>query len=90
MEESIIVFAFDEVRMHEKLFELKTLLLSYSYPLAIIEKAVFNVKKEDIVIPFVATHYSNFDSKIVSNTVNSLLIIKDNYWKKYLQTCNYT
>ena len=58
--------------MNERLSELKTWLFSCSYPLAIIEKAFFNTtlqgpapKKEEIVIPFVSTHYSNFDSKSI-------------------------
>ena len=64
----IIVFVSDEKKMNERLFKLKTWLLSCRYPLAIIEKAFFNAKlqgpapkKEEIVIPFVSTHYSNFD-----------------------------
>ena len=66
--------------MNERLFELRTWLLSCSYPLAIIEKDFFNAKlqgpvpkKEEIVIPVVSTYYSNFDSKIISITANSLL-----------------
>ena len=66
----IIVFVSDEKKMNEKLSELKTLLLSFSYPLTIIEKASFNAKlqepvhrKKEIVIPFPWTRYSNFDSK---------------------------
>ena len=48
--------------------------------LAVIEIAFFNTKlqgpapkKEEIVIPLVSTHYSNFDSKSISITANSLL-----------------
>ena len=55
--------------MNEKLSDLKAWLLSCRYPLAIIEKAFFEAKlqgrapkKEEIVIPFVSTHYSNFDT----------------------------
>ena len=72
--------------MNERLSELKTWLLSCSYPLTIIEKAFFNAKlqglapkKEEIVIPFVSTHYGNFDSKSISITANSLL---SNFKKK--------
>ena len=53
----IIVFISDEEKMNERLSELKTWLLSCSYPLTIIEKAFFNAKlqgpapnKEEIVI----------------------------------------
>ena len=66
--------------MNERLSELRTWLLSCSYLLAIIGKAFFNArlqgpapKKEEIVFPFVSTHYSNFDSKSISVTANSLL-----------------
>ena len=59
----IIVFAFDEAKMNEKLSELKTWLLSSSYPLAFTETIFFNAKlqglatkKEEIVIPFLSTH----------------------------------
>ena len=40
----IIVFISDEEKMNERLSELKTWLLSCSYPLTIIEKAFFNAK----------------------------------------------
>ena len=40
----IIVFVSDEKKINERLSELKTLLLSCSYLLAIIEKASFNAK----------------------------------------------
>ena len=40
----IIAFVSDEEKMNERLSELKTWLLSYSYHLTIIEKAFFNVK----------------------------------------------
>ena len=76
----IIVFVSDEEKMNERLSELKTWLLSCSYPLPIIDKAFFNAKlqgpapkKEEIVIPFVSTHYRNFDSKSIFITANSLL-----------------
>ena len=66
--------------MNERLSELKTWLLSCSYPLKIIEKTFFNAKlegpapkKEEIVIPFVSTHYSNSDLRAISITANSLL-----------------
>ena len=76
--------------MSERLYELKTWLLSCRYPLAIIEKTFFDAKlqepaprKEDIVISFVSTHYSNFDSNRISITANSLLSnAKDNKLKK--------
>ena len=49
--------------MNEKLSELKTWLLSSSYPLAFTERIFFNAKlqglatkKEEIVIPFLSTH----------------------------------
>ena len=91
----IIVFVSDEKKMSEILSELKMWLLSCSYPLAIIEKAFFNAKlqgpapnKEKIVIPFVSTHYSNFDSKSISITVNSLLSnVKDKKLKKVFDKC---
>ena len=87
----IIVFVSDEEKMKERFSELKTWLLFYSYPLTIIEKAFFNAKlqgpapkKEERVIPFVSTH-SNFDSKSISITANSLLSnVKDNRLKKCL------
>ena len=66
--------------MNERLSELKSWLLSCSYPLAIIDKAFYNAKqegpaskKEEIVIPSVSTHYRNFDSKSISITANPLL-----------------
>ena len=85
----------DEEKINERLSELKTWLLSYSYPLTIIEKAFFNAKlqgpapkKEELVIPLVSTHYSNFDSKSISITVNSLLSnVKDNRLKKVFDKC---
>ena len=64
--------------MNERLSELKPWLLPCSYLLRIMETAFFNTKlqqpapkKEDIVIPFVSTHYSNFDLKSISITANS-------------------
>ena len=91
----IIVFVSDEEKVNERLSELKTWLLSCSYPLTIIEKAFFNAKlqgpapkKEELVIPLVSTHYSNFDSKSISITVNSLLSnVKDNRLKKVFDKC---
>ena len=91
----IIVFVSDEEKMNERLSELKTWLLSFSYSLAIIENAFFNAKllgpapkKEEILIPFVSTHYSNFDSKSISITANSLLSnVKDKKLKKVLDKC---
>ena len=66
--------------MNERLSELKACLLSCSYPLIIIEKAFFNAKLQgpvpktvEIVIPFVSTLYSNFDSKSITITVHSLV-----------------
>ena len=60
-------------RLNERLSELKTCLLSCSYHLAIIEKVFLSAKlqgsaprKEDVVILFASTHYTNFDPKIVS------------------------
>ena len=95
MAKRIIVFVSDEEKVNERLSELKTWLLSCSYPLAIIDKAFFNAelqgpapKKEEIVIPFVSTHYSNFDSKSVSITANSLLSnVKDKKLKKVFDKC---
>ena len=74
--------------MNERLSELKTWLLSCSYPLAIIEKDIFNAKlqgpahnTEEIVIPFLSTH-SDFDLKSISITTNLLLRnVKDNRLK---------
>ena len=63
----------------KKLSELRTLLLSCSYPLAIIEKAFFKSElqgpapKKEILISFLSTHYSNFDSTSISATANWLL-----------------
>ena len=84
-----IVFVSDEEKMNERLSELKTYLRSCSYPLAIIEKAFYNAKlhvpapkKEEILVPFVSTHHSNFDSKSTSITANSLLSnVKDSKLK---------
>ena len=80
MAKQIVGFVSDEEKMNERLSELKTWLLSCSYRLAIIEKVFFNAKLqglapkiEVIVIPFVSTHYSNFDSKSISITANSQL-----------------
>ena len=86
----IIVFVSDEEKINERLSELKTWLLLCSYPLTIIEKAFLNTKlqgpapkKEEVVILFVSTHYSNFDSKSIPITANSLLSnVKDNRFKK--------
>ena len=91
----IIVFVSDKKKINERLSELKTWLLSCSYPLAVMEKAFFNAKlqgpastKEEITIPFVSTHYSNFDSKSISVTANSLLSnVKDNRLKKVFDKC---
>ena len=78
-----------------KVIELKTWLLSCSYPVIIIETAFFNAKlkgpapkKEEIVILFVSTHSGNFDSKSISITANSLLSnVKDNRFKKVFDKC---
>ena len=44
--------------------------------------------KKDIVIPFVSTHYENFDSKSISITANSLLSnVKDSKLKKVFDKC---
>ena len=91
----IIAFVSDEEKMNESLSELKTWLLSCSYPLTIIEKTFFNAKlqepspkKEEIVIRFVSTNYCNFDSKSISITANSLLSnVKDNRLKKVFDKC---
>ena len=91
----IIVFAFDEAKMNEKLSELKTWLLSSSYPLAFTETIFFNAKlqglatkKEEIVIPFLSTHQSKFDSKNLSVTANLLLSnVKDNKLKSVFDKC---
>ena len=81
--------------MNDRLSELKTWLLSCSYLLTITEKAFFNAKldrplrkKGEIVIPFVATHYSNFDSKSLSITANLLLSdVRDSKLKKVFDKC---
>ena len=91
----LIVFVSDEEKMNERLSELRTWLLSCSYPLAIIDKAFVNAKlqgpapkKEEIVILFVSTHYSNLDSKCISITTNSLLSnVKDKNSKKVFDKC---
>ena len=91
----IIVFVSDEEKINERLSELKTWLLLCSYPLTIIEKAFLNTKlqgpapkKEEVVILFVSTHYSNFDSKSIPITANSLLSnVKDNRFKKVFDKC---
>ena len=82
--------------MNEWLSELKPWLLS-CYPLAIIEKAFFNAKlqgpapKKRRDSPFVSIHCSNFDSKSVSTTANSLLSnVKDNKLKKVFYKCKVT
>ena len=88
----LIVFVSDEEKINERLSELKTKLLSCSYHLTIIHKAFFNAKlqgpapkKDEIFIRFISTHYSNFDSKSISITANSLLSnVKDNKLKMYL------
>ena len=80
--------------MNERLSELKKWLLSCSYPLAIIEKVFLTLncrdvrlKKEEIVILFVLRH-TNFDSKIISITGNSLLSnVKDNTLKNVFDKC---
>ena len=72
--------------------EVKTWLLSCSYTLALTEKASFNAKlqgpaskNEEIVIPFVSAHCSNFDLKRTLITAISLVSnIKDKKLKKYL------
>ena len=84
--------------MNETLSELKTWLRSCSYPLAIVEKTFFNAKlqgsapkKEEIVIPFVSAHYSNFGSKSISITANSSLSnVKDKKIKKVFDKCKVT
>ena len=91
----IILFVSDEENMNERLFELKTWLISCSYPLTIIEKALFKAKlqgpvpkKEGTVIPFVSSHYSNFDSKSISITPSSLLSnVKDSKLRKVFDKC---
>ena len=81
--------------MNERLSELKTWLLSCSYPLTIVEKAFLNAilqerapVKEEIVILFVSTYYSNFNSKSISITANSLLSnVKGDRLKKVFDKC---
>ena len=47
-------------------------------------------KKKEIAIPFLSTQYSNFDSKSIAITANSLLNnVKDNKLKKYLTNVKY-
>ena len=41
------------------------------------------LKKEDKAISFASTHYTNFHSKIISNTANLLLNNVITNWKKY-------
>ena len=87
-----MVFVIDEAKMNEMLFELKTWLFSCSYPQELQKKLFFKSKhkgpapkNEDIVIPCVSTHFSNFDSKSISVTANSLLSnMEDNKLKKHL------
>ena len=46
------------------------------------------LKKEQIVISFVSTHYSSFESKSISVTGNSLLSnVKDNKLEKIFDKC---
>ena len=98
MTKRVEAFVSDERKLNERLSELKTWLLSCSYPLTIIEKAFFNSKlqglapkKEEIVIPYVSTHYSDFDSKSISIATNSLLSnVKDNRLKKVFSKCKLT
>ena len=81
--------------MNERLCELKKWLISCNYPLPIIEKAFFNAKlqgpgpkKDNVIIPFVSTYYSNVNSNIISNTANSLLSnVKDDKLKEVFQKC---
>ena len=81
--------------MNERLPKLKTWLLACSYPLTIIDKAYLNaklqgpgLKKEEVVISFVSTLYSNCDSKSVSITANSLLTnVKVNKLKNVFDKC---
>ena len=45
-------------------------------------------KKEEMAIPFVSTHYKNFDSKSISIPANSLLLnVKDSKLKKVFDKC---
>ena len=45
-------------------------------------------RAEEIVTSFVSTHYSNFDSRSISITANSLLSnVKDNKLKKVFDKC---
>ena len=95
LKKRIIIFVSDDEKMKEWLSELKAGLLSCSYPLIIIEKAFFNAKLQgpvpktvEIVIPFVSTLYSNFDSKSITITVHSLVSnAKDNRLEKVFDKC---
>ena len=95
MAKRIIVFVSDEEKINERLSELQTWLPSCIYPSTIVGKAFFSTKlqgpapkKEEIVIPFVSTHYSNFDLTSISITANSLLSNeKDNRLEKVFVKC---
>ena len=90
----IIIFVSDKEKMNGRLSELKTWSLSRRYPLASIEKDFLTLNCRDLRlktkrnIPFASTHYSNFDSKSISITANSLLTnVKDNKLKKVFDKC---
>ena len=89
----IIVFVLDEAKMKEKLSKIETQLPSWSLSLSNCRKSFFNAKlqrtapkKEKIVILSLSTHYSNFNSKSIPITVNSLLTnVKITNWKSYFE-----
>ena len=72
--------------MEEKrLEELKQWLIDYDYPLPIIEKSFHNARlqgpapqSKHKILPFVTTHYSNFDNQHTIMTCNNLLTKSNN------------
>ena len=78
----IIVFCSESEREEYRLKELKQWLLRCGYPEGLIDKKFHNAKLQgpapkprdfQEVIPLVSTYYSNYDSKHITETANSLL-----------------
>ena len=89
----ITVFVSDKTKMNESLSDLKTWLLSCSYPLTFIDKACLTLNCRDLhlkkkIYLFRLYQHRNFDLKSISITANLLLSsVKDNKLKNVFDKC---
>ena len=88
----ITVFVSDKAKMKERLSDLKTWLLSCSYPLTFIDKACLTLNCRDLHLKkkrylFRLYQHSNFDLKSIFITANLLLSSVKDKLKKVFDKC---